>query len=1103
MNPIYIPLFNSTNLSHKTILTTKDLVNYGETHELPMIGIVEEMNFFSMLNFSFTAINKGIKPVIGCCVNLFYEKKIWGNLIIFIKNERGFFNFSKVMSDGFRNQQFYQEKPYMHLEDLMNIEDIIVVLTKDNNFHTKLINNDNFYCENFLNKMKNNWPNNLYLTIDLIEEKNSYNHKRIKLADLFHIPLVYYHLPLFPTVEKSLSYHVFDCIIKKNHYDEDEFSSINNEKYGLISKNLIEQYGIIPEALENTFAIGIRCNYLPKKSLQVPPYFIENDQEEQNFLKQQAIHGLKILIKDLDPSCHLKYFDRLNMELEVIISKNFSGYFLIVADFINWAKNHNIPVGPGRGSGAGSIIAWSLGITDIDPIEFGLIFERFLNPERVSMPDFDIDFDPTRRDEILNYVTDKYGVYNCGHIITFGLMKAKMVIRDVGRVLGFSYFDIDRIAKIIPNDQIRPVKLGEVLVNDSRMAQLYEENEKVKKLIDISLTLEGFPRTVSVHAAGYVISNKPLYQYAPFYMDREGGSVCVQLNMHQVEEVGLIKFDFLSLKTLTICNEIHQLVLKTRNEIVPFHNRIFNDKPTYELISTGLSSGIFQLESTGIQEVVIDMRPDNIEDITALISLFRPGPISHIPTFIARKHGLESIEYLHPCLEEILKPTYGVIVYQEQVMAITRTMASYSMGRADIVRKAMGKKKPEEMEKQQKDFIAGSVANGIDAKIAYQIWDQITVFAGYAFNKAHAAAYGVITYNTAYLKAHYMEEFYTIILNNDIHNHSQLLIFIIEFRKFGGIIESPNINYSDSLFKISGNKKIIYGLTGIRGVGVYGDKIFEERDKNGLYISFQQFLYRHKEINKKVLKSLIYSGCFDTFDKNRCKLMTIGEIFLETKFAVINTMESKRWSLQTVITYEQEAFGFFLNKTPLDLFGKLLISKKIYSLKYLLDEVNEKGDSIIKCAAVLETLKKRKTSKGTSYAFLSLMDGNNNIEMTAFSKILSEKYDVLRENNLIIFTVHGRKENDKYRFSLRDAESIDNFLTQNYYNIIIKIKPQDNLKNIIDLLQKENQTSQRRNVSIIFQGYNTEYHLSYFVHYSKNLTDELDNLGCDYFFDLL
>jgi DNA polymerase-3 subunit alpha len=575
----------------------------------------------------------------------------------------------------------------------MTIENIIVVLTKNNNFHKKLLDNDNFYCENFIKKMKNNWTNNFYLAMDLIEEKNSYNYKKIKLGDLFHVPLVYYHLPLFPSVEKSLSYHVFDCIIKKNYYDEEVFLSINDEKFGLLNKKLIEKFGIIPEALENTFAIGVRCNYLPKKSPQVAPYFIENHYEEQNFLRQKSLEGLKMLINHFNEDEKKAYFQRLDMELEVITNKNFSGYFLIVADFINWAKSHDIPVGPGRGSGAGSIIAWSLGITDIDPLEFGLIFERFLNPERISMPDFDIDFDPTRRDEILEYVTNKYGEYNCGHIITFGLMKAKMVIRDVGRVLGFSYFDIDRIAKIIPNDQIRPVKLGEVLVNDPRLSQLYEENQKIKKLIDISLTLEGFPRTVSIHAAGFVISNKPLYQYAPFYMDREGGSVCVQLNMHQVEEVGLIKFDFLSLKTLTICNEIRQLVLKTRNEIVPFHNRIFNDKSTYDLISTGLCCGIFQLESTGIQEVVMDMKPDNIEDITALISLFRPGPISHIPIFIARKHGLEAIEYLHPCLEEILKPTYGVIVYQEQVMAITRVMASYSMGKADIVRKAMGKKK--------------------------------------------------------------------------------------------------------------------------------------------------------------------------------------------------------------------------------------------------------------------------------------------------------------------------------------------------------------------------------------------------------------------------
>jgi DNA polymerase-3 subunit alpha len=1063
-----------------------------------MVGICEHMNFFSMLPFAFSAMEKGIKPVLSCIVDLFFEKKPWGELIVSIKNDQGFSAFSQLMSDAYRLQQFEDGKCYIHLEDLMAIDNIIVVVPKNNKFHKKLMANDNFYCENWLQTMKNAWPDNFYLTIDLVPDKESYNHKRITLADLFHIPLVYYHLPLFPSTDQSLSYHVFSCIINKKTYDEDVFSSLKDKKNGLLDKSMVDSLAIVPEALENTYCIGIRCNYFPKKSLQNPPYFIADGPKEQMFLKHQASQGLSQLIGHLDSQEQKVYFDRLDMELSVITSKNFSGYFLIVADFIQWAKDHNIAVGPGRGSGAGSIIAWSLGITDIDPLVFGLFFERFLNPERVSMPDFDIDFDPLRRDEILNYVTDKYGVYNCGHIITFGLMKAKMVVRDVGRVLGFSYFDIDRIAKIIPNDQINPVKLIDVLNNDSRMGQLYQENEKIKQLIDISLTLEGFPRTVSIHAAGYVISNKPLYNYAPFYMDREGGSVCLQLNMHQVEEVGLIKFDFLSLKTLTICQQIKELVLVTRQEIVPFHNRIFNDGPTYKMIATGLCCGIFQLESTGIQEVVVEMRPDNIEDITALISLFRPGPISHIPTFIARKHGLEAIEYLHPCLEPILKPTYGVIVYQEQVMTITRVMASYSLGKADVVRKAMGKKKPEEMAKQEKDFIAGSKKNGIAESIAKKVWDQITVFAGYAFNKAHAAAYGVITYNTSYLKTHYMEEFYTIILNNDIHDYSQILIFIIEFRKFGGVVLAPHINNSDSLFKIQGPKTIVYGLTAVRGIGVYGEKIFEERKINGPFQSFQQFLYRHKEINKKVLKALVYSGCFDDFDKNRCKLMTIGEIFLETKFAVFNTMETQRWSLQRTITHEQEAFGFFLSRTPLDIFGPLLVAKKIYTMEYLINQLKQKDDVIVKCSAVLERMKKKKTQKGTSYAFLSLMDGKNNLEMTVFSKILSDKYEVLMENHLIIFQIHGRREDGKLRFVLRDCQSLDDFLTNTYYNIIIKINAQDKINNVITLLDREQSTAKKKNVSIVFRGYYMEYHLPFLVHYSKNFTDELDNLGVDY-----
>ena len=1115
-NPSYIPLFNSTSLSKTSILNSKSMIEHGVKNGLLMMGICERMNFFSMLDFAKLAKTHKIKPVFACIINALWEGKIFGDLVFFIKNQRGFDYFSKTLSNSYINHNFMKDNCYVHLEDLWECEDLIMVIPKNNVLHQNIMNNEVELCQDFLIKLRDKMKNNIYLAIDLIEEPNSFLNKLIPLGDNLNIPLIYYHSPLFSGGDERLSYYIFDCIINKKQYDEDVFQNMGVESHSFLSQSTIESNTVVEEALWNTYYLGLRCNFMPKKNIPRPPYFIESPQEEKRIFTEKAEQGLSKLIQNRDEEKIPIYFARLKMELEVILSKNFAGYFLIVADFVQWAKINQVPVGAGRGSGAGSIVAWSLGITEVDPLQFDLLFERFLNPERASMPDFDIDFCPKKRDKVLEYVINKYGIYHCAHIITFGLMKAKMVVRDVGRVLGLSYYDVDKIAKIIPNDQIRPVKLADVLQNDHRLQNIYQEEPKIKKLIDISLTLEGLPRSISVHAAGFIISNENLYTYAPYYLDREDGQLCLQLNMHQVEEVGLIKFDFLCLKTLTICQEIKELVWDTRGIMVEMDNHDFQNKEAYELMGTGRCSGIFQLESSGIQEEVVQMKPDNINDIIALISLFRPGPIAYISHYIRRKHGLEEVHYGHPILESILKSTYGVIVYQEQVMEITRVMAGYSLSRADLVRKAMGKKKPEEMIKQEIEFLEGAVKNGIPHTVAKHTFEQISVFAGYAFNKAHAASYAIITYNTAYLKAHYMEEFYTVILNNDINDSSKILTFILEFRKFNGIVQAPEINRSEELFIVSGPKSILYGLTAVRGVGNYGKKIFQERVERGEYKSYQDFLYRNKEINKKVLKALVYSGAFDIFDNNRCRIMRIGEIFLETKFAVINTMEKRRWSAQRTILNEQEAFGFFLGRSPIDVYGTILKARQIRSLGELLYSIQQQKEVTMRCAAILEEVKKRKTPSGVPYAFLSIMDGNHNVEVTAFSKVLTEKYDILVENNLIIFTIQARREGEKIRFSVRDLQSIEEFLSNTHYSLKIQTNgeevwgPGNSLQGMMDLLVRDNQSishneprpSQHKNVDIIFVGHYITYHLPHFLSHDPNFTEQLDLLSLNYNYGL-
>ena len=642
-----------------------------------------------------------------------------------------------------------------------------------------------------------------------------------------------------------------------------------------------ELFADLPEALENNYNFPLRCSYRPLFSNPILPNISsDKDGNADEILKKDSIEGLKdkfnkifnLSDKDLENNNSYKeYKDRLNHELSIIIEMKYSSYFLIVSDYIKWAKNNDIPVGPGRGSGAGSLVAWCLSITDVDPIKFNLIFERFLNPDRISMPDFDIDFCEDKRDQVFEYLTTKYKD-SVAHIITFGKLKARMVIRDVGRVLGLAYGFVDSISKMIPFDPSRPQNLTQCIAGEPRLQKLINDDPRVKKLTDLSLKLEGLNRNVATHAAGVVIADKKLTEVVPLYKDVSADLLLpsTQFDMYSAENAGLVKFDFLGLKTLTVINNTQKLVRKKIKDF-DIEKISYEDQKVFDLMSTGKTVGLFQIESAGMREALIQMKPNHIEDIIALVALYRPGPMSNIPTYNDCKHGKQKPDYLHPLLEDILKPTYGVIIYQEQVMQIAQKLSGFTAGQADLLRRAMGKKKRAELEKQKQGFIAGAVKNGIAKDVAAGIFLKIEPFAEYGFNKSHAAAYAIISYQTAFLKTYYPKEFIAASMTMDISNQNKLSEFYEELKRLNIEVVRPDINECFADFRTIDNK-FYYALGGIKAVGYEAiSNIVEERILNGKFESIHDFINRvnPKDINKLQLEGLVKAGAFDNLNSNR------------------------------------------------------------------------------------------------------------------------------------------------------------------------------------------------------------------------------------------
>lgn len=826
---MYIALRNHTTYSLcKGAIKIADLIEKAKSLKMPALAIMDSQNLFGALEFSMACKKAGIQPILGCEMMIDFNLQDSKNIsnVDFTENlcktpliatsEEGYRNLMFLVSESYLKRQ-NGIIPFVNFELLKQKSNGIIALSGgcEGLIGKLLLQGQDKQAQKILLEIKEIFNNNFYIEItrhgikneDLIEEK------LLQLAFDNSLPIVASNDVYFLTPEMHEAQDILSCIYEGHSLVEENRKKNSPEQYFKNYEQFLELFKDLPEAIANTINIAKKCHTMAfERSPTLPKFSTEVNFDEAHELRNQSLEGLKMrlkskfLIEESDAETQQKiekhYFERLEYELGIIIKMNFSGYFLIVSDFIKWAKNNEIPVGPGRGSGAGSIIAWSLQITDLDPIRFGLLFERFLNPERVSMPDFDIDFCQSRRDEVIDYVQKKYGTDYVAQIITFGKLQARAVLKDVGRVLQMPYSQVDRICKLIPFNAVEAVTLEKAIEMDKDLQQAIQDDPQINKLVDIALKLEGLNRHASTHAAGVVIGDRPLREICALYNDEGSTMPAVGYSMKYAESAGLVKFDFLGLKTLTTILETVKLVDKTRGIKIDIAHLRLDDKKTFEMLASGDSIGVFQIESSGMRAVLRQMRADKIEDIIALISLYRPGPMDNIPTYIRRKHGEEKIAYPHPLLEAVLKETYGVIVYQEQVMEIAKILAGYSLGGADLLRRAMGKKIKEEMDQQRAIFVEGAKKNNVSEHQANEIFDLVDKFAGYGFNKSHAAAYAMISYQTAYLKAHFLPEFLTASINLEIDNTDKINIFLQVAKSHKIPVLAPDINQSQADFSI-------------------------------------------------------------------------------------------------------------------------------------------------------------------------------------------------------------------------------------------------------------------------------------------------------------
>ena len=1076
----------------------ESLKDFCKENKLVSVGICDTENLCGALEFSENISKVGTQPIIGTQINFKYEDTT-GLLPLIALNENGYKKIIELSSKSYLENDVLS-KPHLDIKELLdNISDVILLSGTNHGLFGKLFEKGRFdEIQKIYKDLLKNFKDNFYLEIQRHGDQNEISFEKFNLEQSFRlkIPIIASNEVYYLTKDMHEAHDALTCIGEKTYLNDKNRIKYSDQHYFKSSEEMCALFSDLPEALENNFNLPYRCSFRPQFSKPVLPNIsTEKDGSADEILKKDSLNGLKekflkvfkIEEKNLiNDEKFLFYKDRLDHELRIIIEMKYPSYFLIVSDYIKWAKKNDIPVGPGRGSGAGSLVAWCLSITDVDPIKFNLIFERFLNPDRISMPDFDIDFCEEKRDLVFEYLTTKYKD-SVAHIITFGKLKARMVIRDVGRVLGLPYGFVDSISKMIPFDPSRPQSLIECINSEPRLQKLVNEDPRVKKLTDLSLKLEGLNRNVATHAAGVVIADRKLTEIVPLYKDASADLLLpsTQFDMYSAENAGLIKFDFLGLKTLTVINRTQKLI-KKKNKDFNIEDINFEDQKVFELLSSGNTVGLFQVESAGMREALMQMKPNHIEDIIALVALYRPGPMSNIPVYNDCKHGRQTPDYLHPLLEDILKPTYGVIIYQEQVMQIAQKLSGFTAGEADILRRAMGKKKRAELEKQKQGFIAGALKNGISKDVAASIFLKIEPFAEYGFNKSHAAAYAIISYQTAFLKTYYPKEFFAASMTMDISNQNKLSEFHEELKRININVVRPDINKCYADFKFD-EENFYYALGGIKSVGFDAiSNVVKERLANGEFKSINDFLNRvnPKDINKLQLEGLVKAGAFDNIEKNRHALFnSIPNFILKTKNIhenkaanqidlfgadeeqdneIILNMED--WKFEDRLSREFEAVGFFISDHPLNQF------KEIFDDYKIVDYIKFNSDDNIKDANIAATLLKiseRKTAKGNSYGVIKFTDLTSVFELFIFSDILELNREILIEGNSLIITLIKTISNDENklkRINVQKIASLKDLFNKPVSEIAFNIKTVDDIEKISKLLNEEGTTEVKINL---------------------------------------
>jgi len=1040
-----------------------------QRHHLPALGITDTGNLFGCLEFSESMVKAGIQPIIGCTLSVDFQddeteaengrggpvRHKPPTLALLAKDQVGYANLLRLSSSAFLDTDSSLD-PHVTFATLAEHSEGLICLTggPDGAIDQALVNRQHDRAGRRLEHLKQVFGDRLYVEL----QRHGLEHERIIEPDL--VQLAYdLKLPLVATNEAYFAdpddYEAHDALICIAHGDvvsAPERRRLSSEHYFKSPEQMIALFEDLPEALENTIEIARRCAHRPRIHPPILPNFSTGDQtlDEAGELRRQAHEGLDQRLKVegvAEGYTEKDYRERLDFELNVIIEMQFPGYFLIVADFIKWAKSRNIPVGPGRGSGAGSVVAWVLTITDLDPLRFNLLFERFLNPERVSMPDFDIDFCQERRDEVIAYVQERYGSAQVAQIITFGKLQARAVMRDVGRVLQIPYGLVDRLCKLIPNNPANPTTLSQAIEIEPKLQEARDDDPQVGRMIRVALKLEGLYRHASTHAAGVVIGDRPLNQLVPLYRDPKSDMPVTQFSMKWAENAGLVKFDFLGLKTLTVLEKARALIARSGVEI-DFNKLALDDAKTYKMLCDGSTIGVFQLESSGMKDLIRKAEPSNIEDIIALVALYRPGPMENIPKYLAAKHGREEPEFLHEIVSPIVEDTYGIIIYQEQVMAIAQVLSGYSLGEADLLRRAMGKKIKAEMDQQKSRFVEGAIENKVDRKRAEFIFELVAKFAGYGFNKAHSACYGVVAYQTAYLKANHAVEFMAASMTLDMGNTDKLYVFKQEADRLGLSVKPPSVNRSEAEFIVD-EGAIRYSLSAIKNVGRQAiDHIVDLRREGGAFTSLADFAARisPRVINKRALENLARAGAFDEFTQDRARVLAGVELILSTANRTHSERECGQndlfggggeatedlmlphvdpWLPMERLSQEFDAIGFYLSGHPLDEYATVLDRLGAVSWTGFVDMVKA-GSTAGKIAGTVIYRQERKSRQGNRFAFIGCSDATGQFEAIVFADTLAASRDLLEPGSAVILRVEAGLDGDDVKVRVQTVEPLDN-----------------------------------------------------------------------------